>query len=86
MFSAIVITVLLFNKKYDDHFVKEWLFKFDFKILKKIMAIVIANGIAQSIWSLGALVGVTMDRFILQLLVNVWEQMILMQPSFILKS
>lgn len=89
MFSAIVITVLLFNQKYDAHFVKEWLVKFDFQMLKKIMAIAIpngiengifqfvkvvlgsvvalfgtyqiaANGIAQSIWSLAALVGVTM--------------------------
>jgi len=89
MFSAIVITVLLFNKKHEAHFVKKWLFRFDFDMLKKIMAIAIpngiengifqlvkvalssvvalfgtyqiaANGIAQSIWSLAALVGVTM--------------------------
>ena len=34
-FSAIVITILLFNKKYEAHYVKEWLFKFDFSLLKK---------------------------------------------------
>lgn len=88
-FSAIVITILLFNKKYEAHYVKEWLFKFDFSLLKKMLNIAIpngiengifqlvkvalssvvamfgtyqiaANGVAQSIWSLAALVGSAM--------------------------
>lgn len=88
-FSAIVITILLFNKKYEAHYVKEWLFKFDFSLLKKMLNIAIPNGIengifqlvkvalssvvamfgtyqiaanavAQSIWSLAALVGSAM--------------------------
>lgn len=88
-FSAIVITILLFNKKYEAHYVKEWLFKFDFSLLKKMLNIaipngiengifqlvkvalssvvamfgtyqIVANGVAQSIWSLAALVGSAM--------------------------
>ena len=88
-FSAIVVTILLFNKKYEAHYVKEWLVKFDRGLLSKILKIAIpngiengifqlvkvalssvvalfgtyeiaANGVAQSIWSLAALIGVTM--------------------------
>lgn len=89
VFSAIVITILLFNRKYEAHYVKEWLIRFDIPLLKKILRIAIpngiengifqfvkvalssivalfgtyqiaANGIAQSIWSLAALIGTTM--------------------------
>lgn len=89
MFSAIVITLICFNHKYDAYYVKEWLIKFDRAILSKILKIAIpngiengifqlvkvalssvvalfgtyqiaANGIAQSIWSLAALIGSAM--------------------------
>lgn len=88
-FSAVVITVLLFNKKYEAHYEKESLVKLDRRLLSKILKIAIpngiengifqlvkvalssvvalfgtyqiaANGVAQSIWSLAALIGVTM--------------------------
>lgn len=51
-FSAIVITILLFNKKYEAHYVKEWLFKFDFSLLKKMLNIAIPNGIENGIFQL----------------------------------
>ena len=89
VFSAIAITVLCFNAKFDAHYVKEWLFKFDRLLLRKILKIAIpnglengifqlvkvalssvvalfgtyriaANGVAQSIWSLAALIGSAM--------------------------
>lgn len=90
VFSAIAVTVLLFNRKYETYYVKEWLIRFDVPLLKKILRIAIpngiengifqfvkvalssivalfgtyqiaANGIAQSIWSLAALIGTTMS-------------------------
>lgn len=89
LFSAVVITVLCFKKSNITYYVKEWILKFDVKLLKSILNIVVpngieqgvfqlvkvalssvvamfgtyqiaANGVAQSIWSLAALVGVTM--------------------------
>ena len=88
-FSAVAITVLLFNKKYEAHYVKEWIFNYDKDMLKKILNIAVpnglengifqlvkvalssvvalfgtyqiaANGVAQSIWSLAALIGSAM--------------------------
>lgn len=88
-FSAIVITYLLFNKKYEAHYLRQWLFCIDIRLLKKILNIAIpnglengifqlvkvalssvvamfgtyqiaANGVAQSIWSLAALIGSAM--------------------------
>lgn len=88
-FSAVVITVLLFNQKHDAHYLKRWVFHVDFKLLKKILNIAVpnglengifqlvkvalssvvamfgtyqiaANGVAQSIWSLAALIGSAM--------------------------
>lgn len=90
MFSAIVITILLFNSKYEAHYTKEAIFQMNFPLLKKILNIAIpngiengifqlvkvalssvvalfgtyqiaANGVAQSIWSLAALIGTTMS-------------------------
>ena len=89
VFSAVAITILCFNKKYDVHYIKEWLVKFDRILLNKILKIAIpngiengifqlikvalssvvalfgtyqiaANGVAQSIWSLAALIGSAM--------------------------
>lgn len=89
VFSAVAITILCFNKKYDVHYIKEWLVKFDRILLNKILKISIpngiengifqlikvalssvvalfgtyqiaANGVAQSIWSLAALIGSAM--------------------------
>lgn len=89
LFSAVVITVLCFKKSNITYYVKEWILKFDVKLLKSILNIAVpngieqgvfqlvkvalssvvamfgtyqiaANGVAQSIWSLAALVGVTM--------------------------
>lgn len=88
-FSAIAITVLLFNQKYEAHYVKKWIFNYDKDMLKKILNIAVpnglengifqlvkvalssvvalfgtyqiaANGVAQSIWSLAALIGSAM--------------------------
>jgi putative MATE family efflux protein len=89
-FSAVVITVLLFNHKYVAHYEKQYLVKFDGPLLSKILKIAIpngiengifqlvkvalssvvalfgtyqiaANGVAQSIWSLAALIGTAMS-------------------------
>lgn len=89
IFSALAITVVCFNKKYDAYYVKEWILKLDKALLGKILKIAVpngiengifqlvkvalssvialfgtyqiaANGVAQSIWSLAALIGVTM--------------------------
>lgn len=89
IFSAVAITVVCFNKKYDAYYVKEWILKLDKALLGKILKIAVpngiengifqlvkvalssvialfgtyqiaANGVAQSIWSLAALIGVTM--------------------------
>lgn len=89
IFSAVAITVVCFNKKYDAYYVKEWILKLDKTLLSKILKIAVpngiengifqlvkvalssvialfgtyqiaANGVAQSIWSLAALIGVTM--------------------------
>lgn len=89
IFSAVAITIVCFNKKYDAYYVKEWILKLDKTLLSKILKIAVpngiengifqlvkvalssvialfgtyqiaANGVAQSIWSLAALIGVTM--------------------------
>lgn len=89
IFSAVAITIVCFNKKYDAYYVKEWILKLDKTLLSKILKIaapngiengifqlvkvalssvialfgtyqIAANGVAQSIWSLAALIGVTM--------------------------
>ena len=89
VFSAIFITVLCFNKKWEAYYDSKDIFKFDRKMLKRILNIAIpngiengifqlvkvalssivamfgtyqiaANGVAQSIWSLAALVGSAM--------------------------
>lgn len=89
VFSAIIITVLCFNKKLEAYYDSKDIFKFDGKMLKRILNIAIpngvengifqlvkvalssivamfgtyqiaANGVAQSIWSLAALVGSAM--------------------------
>ncbi|MCD7840633.1 MAG: MATE family efflux transporter [Erysipelotrichaceae bacterium] len=88
-FSAIVITVLCFNKKLDAHYEKKYILTWNGPQLKRILNIAIpnglengifqlvkvalssvvalfgtyqiaANGVAQSIWSLAALVGSAM--------------------------
>ena len=89
VFSAIIITVLCFNKKLEAYYDSKDIFRFDGKMLKRILNIAIpngvengifqlvkvalssivamfgtyqiaANGVAQSIWSLAALVGSAM--------------------------
>lgn len=89
IFSAIVITVLCFQKKNKVVYAVGWIFKWDTDCLKRIWKVAIpngvengifqlvkvalssivalfgtyqiaANGVAQSIWSLAALVGVAM--------------------------
>ena len=83
VFSAIIITVLCFNKKLEAYYDLKDIFRFDGKMLKRILNIAIpngvengifqlvkvamfgtyqiaANGVAQSIWSLAALVGSAM--------------------------
>lgn len=88
-FSAVVITVLCFRKKYDVFYTRKWIFRWDGKAMRNILKIAIpnglengvfqlvkvalssiaalfgtcqiaANGVAQSIWSLAALAGVSM--------------------------
>ena len=51
-FSAVVITVLLFNKKYEAHYEKESLVKLDRRLLSKILKIAIPNGIENRIFQL----------------------------------
>ena len=89
VFSAIIITVLCFNKKLEAYYDSKDISRFDGKMLKRILNIAIpngvengifqlvkvalssivamfgtyqiaANGVAQSIWSLAALVGSAM--------------------------
>lgn len=60
VFSAIIITVLCFNKKLEAYYDSKDIFRFDGKMLKRILNIAIPNGVAQSIWSLAALVGSAM--------------------------
>ena len=89
-FSALVITILAFFPKHDVSYQKEWLSKFSWPMLQRILHIAIpngledgifqlvkvglssivamfgtlqiaANGVAQSIWSMAALAGVTMS-------------------------
>lgn len=89
VFSAIIITVLCFNKKLEAYYDSKDIFRFDGKMLKRILNIAIpngvengifqlvkvalssivamfgtyqiaANGVAQSIWSLAALIGSAM--------------------------
>ena len=89
VFSAIIITVLCFNKKLEAYYDSKDIFRFDGKMLKRILNIAIpngvengifqlvkvalssivamfgtyqiaTNGVAQSIWSLAALVGSAM--------------------------
>lgn len=88
-FSAIVITILCFNKKLTTYYEKKHIFVFDGEMLKRVLNIAVpngveqgifqlvkvalssvvalfgtyqiaANGVAQSIWSLAALIGTTM--------------------------
>lgn len=88
-FSAVIITILCFSKKNPVWYQKQWLFRIDGNLQKKILGIAVpngvesgifqfvkvalssvvalfgtyqiaANGVAQSIWSLAALVCVTM--------------------------
>lgn len=89
VFSAVVITILCFQKKNDVSYEARWLFHWDGTLLKKILSVAIpngiengvfqlvkvalssivalfgtyeiaANGVAQSIWSMAALAGVSM--------------------------
>lgn len=89
VFSAIIITALCFNKKLEAYYDSKDIFRFDGKMLKRILNIAIpngvengifqlvkvalssivamfgtyqiaTNGVAQSIWSLAALVGSAM--------------------------
>ncbi len=89
VFSAVVITILCFQKKNDVFYEPKWIFHWDGMLLKKILAVAIpngiengvfqlvkvalssivalfgtyeiaANGVAQSIWSMAALAGVSM--------------------------
>lgn len=88
-FSAVAITILCFGKASGVYYKKQWIFRWNSSMLKKILSIAVpngveqgifqfvkvalssivalfgtsqiaANGIAQSIWSLAALVCVTM--------------------------
>lgn len=88
-FSAVVITILCFQKKNDVSYEMKWLFHWDGRLLKKILGVAVpngiengvfqlvkvalssivalfgtyeiaANGVAQSIWSMSALAGVSM--------------------------
>lgn len=89
IFSAIVITILCFDRKNPVSYVRSWIVKIDTSLQKKILGIAVpngiesgifqfvkvalssvvalfgtyqiaANGVAQSIWSMAALVCVTM--------------------------
>ncbi|MBD5519588.1 MAG: MATE family efflux transporter [Lachnospiraceae bacterium] len=89
LFSAVVITVLCFQKKNDVVYRARWIFRWDGELMKRILHIAVpngiengifqlvkvalssivalfgtyqiaANGVAQSIWSMAALAGVSM--------------------------
>ena len=89
LFSAVVITVLCFQKKNDVVYRARWIFRWDGELMKHILHIAVpngiengifqlvkvalssivalfgtyqiaANGVAQSIWSMAALAGVSM--------------------------
>lgn len=89
IFSAVVITVLCFQKKNEVIYHSEWMFRWDGDLMKRILKIAVpngiengifqlvkvalssivalfgtyqiaANGVAQSIWSMAALAGVSM--------------------------
>ena len=52
VFSAIFITVLCFNKKWEAYYDSKDIFKFDRKMLKRILNIAIPNGIENGIFQL----------------------------------
>ncbi len=58
-FSAVAVTVLCFRKGNGVYYEKQWICRWNGGLLKRILRIA-ANGIAQSIWPLAALVCVTM--------------------------
>lgn len=89
LFSAVVITVLCFQKKNEVVYRSRWIFRWDGKLMQRILHIAVpngiengifqlvkvalssivalfgtyqiaANGVAQSIWSMAALAGVSM--------------------------
>ena len=89
LFSAVVITVLCFQKKNEVVYCSRWIFRWDGELMKRILHIAVpngiengifqlvkvalssivalfgtyqiaANGVAQSIWSMAALAGVSM--------------------------
>ena len=64
MFSAVVITLLCFREK-EVRYVGRWIFQFVKVALSSVVALfgtyqIAANGISQSIWSVAALISVTM--------------------------
>jgi len=52
VFSAIIITVLCFNKKLEAYYDSKDIFKFDGKMLKRILNITIPNGVENGIFQL----------------------------------
>lgn len=64
-FSAVVITLLCFREK-EVRYVGRWIFQFVKVALSSVVALfgtyqIAANGISQSIWSVAALISVTME-------------------------
>ncbi len=51
-FSAVAITILCFNAKNETHYVREWIFRLDKELLKKILGIAVPNGIENAIFQL----------------------------------
>ncbi len=51
-FSAVVITVLCFSDKNPVRYVKEWIFRFDAGLQKKILGIAVPNGIESGVFQL----------------------------------
>lgn len=52
VFSAIIITILCFNKKLEAYYDSKDIFKFDGKMLKRILNIAIPNGVENGIFQL----------------------------------
>ena len=51
-FSAVVITILCFQKKNDVSYEMKWLFHWDGRLLKKILGVAVPNGIENGVFQL----------------------------------
>lgn len=60
IFSAILMIVLLYNRKHVIHFEKLWRFKIDWRMMRRIVAIALPSSVENSMFQLGRLLLVSM--------------------------